>query len=258
MTYCLVQIVISTGKSDWVREVTDEHASLAKYISDVNHKLGKKKQRHPVEEKDNANHEPKAISESRTVGENVSITTSRSDPSGSPVIPSLEKSPQHHSNPAGVHSYAEASRLSVLNGSQRSQGDDDNQHSVIVLPDYVVVSNVEQSLNGAEGFWRHAIASDVVRAGTERIEQGLKTYVLPYNCLILLCASYVLKILRYLFSYLSLTAQAPTNGGIIGVRSRRRNLNMVSPVTTYTFLPHPLVIPIIQNSPKLFIAKDGV
>jgi len=52
----------------------------------------------------------------------------------------------------------------------------------------MVVANVEQSADGAEQLWYHALSSNVLRAGTERNSQGLKTYTLPYTCLILLCS----------------------------------------------------------------------
>lgn len=98
-----------------------------------------------------------------------------------------------------MHAYKPTGRLSVLNGSHRSHSDDpDTQATVLVLPDYVAVSNVPLSADGAEAFWRHALDPAVSRAGTSATEGELKSWPLPYNCLIMLCESiYYLKLKKY-------------------------------------------------------------
>ena len=143
--------MISTGKSDWAHDITEDSGSLGRFLNDVtsNNASAKKKGR-------------KASTSSST-------------------------------SPTGVFAADDASRISILNGSHRSFADVPSQQSVIVLPDFVVVSNVEASVEGATALWEYALSHDVsVRAGTANgvsNEAGLQTWTLPYNCLIMLCKS---------------------------------------------------------------------
>jgi len=65
---------------------------------------------------------------------------------------------------------------------------------VIVFPDYVVVSNVAASSQGAAAFWKYALSHEItVRPGTsseepEDNQRNFRTYTLPYNCVITLCS----------------------------------------------------------------------
>ncbi len=72
---------------------------------------------------------------------------------------------------SGAFSNASSSRLVVLNGSHNSISDDPEHHSVIVFPDYVVVSNVAASSEGAAAFWKYALSHEItVPAGTSSEE----------------------------------------------------------------------------------------
>ncbi|KAG1753811.1 Sucrase/ferredoxin-like-domain-containing protein [Suillus paluster] len=105
------QVVISTGKSDWAKEVTEAEGTLAAFLNAANSSLGTSKK-------------PK----------------SSSDPPAT-----------------GLFSHTEAGRLSILNGSHRSFSDDESHETVIVLPDFMVVSGVPRTLAGAEALWRAAV-----------------------------------------------------------------------------------------------------
>lgn len=79
----------------------------------------------------------------------------------------------------GVHSTAEAKKTTVLNGSHHTISEDQNKDTVLVLPDYKVVAEVERSSDGAKAFWKDILTEKE----TEKI-----SHVLPYACVILLCA----------------------------------------------------------------------
>jgi len=135
------QVVISTGKSNWANEVTEEKDSLAAFLSAANSSLDTSKK---------------------------------------------HKSSSDHSVP-GVFSHTEAGRLAILNGSHKPFSSDESQNTVIVLPDFKVMSSIPSTLEGAEALWKAALDPSLGRAGASLRTDELKTWVLPYSCLILLC-----------------------------------------------------------------------
>ncbi|KAG2058905.1 hypothetical protein BDR06DRAFT_950154 [Suillus hirtellus] len=137
------QVVISTGQTDWEKEVTEVEGTLAALLMTANSSLGTSKK-------------PK----------------STNDPL-----------------PSGLFSHTDAGRLAILNGSHRPFSRDESEETVIVLPDFMVVSGVPRTLAGAEALWKAALdpALDRVGVTTTRLD-NLSTWVLPYSCLILLCS----------------------------------------------------------------------
>ncbi|KAL6309611.1 Sucrase/ferredoxin-like-domain-containing protein [Sparassis latifolia] len=131
------QLVISTGKSDWPKEVTEVHGTLAAYL---------------LETRDAA---PKQH---------------RSHHNAAKSVP-------------GVYDSATTSKVTILNGSHYTLCDDASRETVLVFPDYKVVTEVPRSLDGATAFWKSGAAP-----GFEGEDSHLKTWVLPYACVILLCS----------------------------------------------------------------------
>ncbi|KAG8829542.1 hypothetical protein FRC17_006426 [Serendipita sp. 399] len=128
------QVVISTGASDWAREVTEENGSLAQLLSSV------------------------------------------SSSSSFPLI-----------TPPSFPPSKPTTRLAILNGSHTSN--EDETHRVLVLPDYKVVVGVASTRNDAKALYDYALAPSVGRIGGNLgPESSLKTYPLPYTCVILLCS----------------------------------------------------------------------
>ncbi|KAL1667587.1 Sucrase/ferredoxin-like-domain-containing protein [Schizophyllum commune] len=134
-------VVISTGKADWAREVTDVKGTLASYLSSVHHT------------KPHGDHH------------------------------------YHHAKPAksvdGVFAAETAGRLSVLNGSHDTLSDDHNRETVLVFPDYTIVTGVAPTQADAQAFYDSALAPDA-HIGSATGE--MKTWVIPYSCVILLCS----------------------------------------------------------------------
>lgn len=102
--------------------------------------------------------------------------------------PSKKPRPTHDPLPPGLFSHTTAGRLAILNGSHKSFSRDESEDTVIVLPDFMVVSGVPRTLAGAEALWKAAIDPALDRTGVTTQTDDLSTWVLPYSCLILLCS----------------------------------------------------------------------
>ena len=58
-----------------------------------------------------------------------------------------------------------------------------------MFPDYKLVTDVHRSLDGAQFLWDTVVNPAVDRTGVPREKSSLKSWVLPYACVILLCKS---------------------------------------------------------------------
>ncbi|KIJ37364.1 hypothetical protein M422DRAFT_33712 [Sphaerobolus stellatus SS14] len=153
------QVVISTGKADWEREVTDEEGSLARYLLHTSKPHTSKLHGHrrpsvSAHSTHHAHHKP---------GRRNDIV-----------------------NVPGVFNSKDASRLSILNGSHHSLSMDEEKESVLVFPDFKLVKEVERSQAGAESLWCSSLEPSLNRAG--KVECGVQSWPLPYACVILLCS----------------------------------------------------------------------
>ncbi|KAF9008704.1 Sucrase/ferredoxin-like-domain-containing protein [Cyathus striatus] len=155
------QIVISTGKSDWDRDIADEKGSLAAHMlslssdKDKDKDKGKDKDKEKEKEKDKSPHQ-----------------------NHKPVRPVN-----------GLFRTSDSTKTSVLNGSHISISDNHDHESILVFPDYTVVSEVRRSPQGAQDLWSNSVNPHLNREGGAMIEKSsLKTWVLPYSCVILLCS----------------------------------------------------------------------
>ena len=91
----------------------------------------------------------------------------------------------------GVHdsaNLAKHKKVTILNGSHRTVCHDDEKETVLVFPDYKVVTEVDRSEHGAEALFRAAVDPAVPRAGAAADGGAVRSYVLPYACVVLLCA----------------------------------------------------------------------
>jgi hypothetical protein len=136
-------VVISTGKSDWEREVTDAAGSLAAYISEI---------------------QSQAKSTSPTKASTVSVR--------------------------GLFAANDTSRVAILNGSHKTLSDEETLETVLVFPDYKVVTEVPRSLDGAKDLWKNAL--DPSKDSTQ--DSTFKSWVLPYSCVILICESVLVSL----------------------------------------------------------------
>ncbi|TFK27062.1 hypothetical protein FA15DRAFT_587075 [Coprinopsis marcescibilis] len=137
------QIVISTGKSDWERDITDNAGSLAAAMSDSS--------------------STQASGKTRVNGKGTRPVT-------------------------GLFHTSDSGRISVLNGSHRTICQEDDHETVLVFPDFKMVSEVRRSPLGAQDLWDNAVNPELDRKGGFLEKTSLKTWVLPYSCVILICS----------------------------------------------------------------------
>ncbi|KAI0750692.1 Sucraseferredoxin-like protein [Daedaleopsis nitida] len=156
------QIVISSGKSDWPHDITLSRGTLAAYMSSIAFWGG------PKEKKKDKADKPRA-------------SNGDGDGNGNAA-----------SSVAGVFAPdpSKLKRVAILNGSHRTVSNDDTRESVLVFPDYKVVTEVEVTHAGAEQLWTQAVAPFVDLHSVPRPKQdsAVRSWILPYSCVILLCS----------------------------------------------------------------------
>jgi hypothetical protein len=139
------QIVISTGKSNWERDIEDNKSSLAAAMGEV---------------------------------------ISNAPPE--PLLP--EHGSVKDTPPTGLFLASDSNRTSVLNGSHKTLCHEDDHETVLVFPDFKVVTEVRRSTQGAQELWDSVVDPSVGRSGAYSMKNKLKTWALPYSCVILLCS----------------------------------------------------------------------
>ena len=87
----------------------------------------------------------------------------------------------------GLFLASDSSRTSVLNGSHKTLCHEDDHETVLVFPDFKVVTEVHRSIQGARELWDSAVDPSIGRSGAYSKKNDLKTWILPYSCVILLC-----------------------------------------------------------------------
>ncbi|EJF61143.1 hypothetical protein DICSQDRAFT_61143 [Dichomitus squalens LYAD-421 SS1] len=155
------QIVISTGKTDWVREVTDAAGTLAAHFSDVASGGG-----HKDKQKDK--------------GKDKSKSKKAEDKSGNgPSVAGV-----FNANPSKLK------RVTIINGSHRTVSEDHSKETVLVFPDWKVLTEVEPTRAGAEALYEHSVSPSLPLFAPPPPEKAgsLKSWILPYSCVILLCS----------------------------------------------------------------------
>ena len=77
--------------------------------------------------------------------------------------------------------------MAILNGSHDTLSNDHDHETVLVFPDYKVVAEVPRSLDGARELWRNSVNPSVPRVGSSSEGSTVKSWVIPYTCVILIC-----------------------------------------------------------------------
>lgn len=144
-----LKIIISTGKSDWERDIEDNKNSLAAAMTGVISNAP------PVQ--------PGSLSP------------------GNGVVKETQPSS------TGLFLASDSSRTSVLNGSHKTLCHENDHETVLVFPDFKVVTEVRRSTQGAQELWDSAVNPSIGRSGAYLKKNELKTWILPYSCVILLC-----------------------------------------------------------------------
>jgi len=158
-------VVISTGKSDWERSVTNEGGSLASYISTIDQAA------------------PLTI----TGGVSTPVTAPNTPTGSTSRLPSAV---------AGIFKDSENRAVSILNGSHDTLSKFNDNETVLVFPDYKVLTEVPRSLDGAREMWRNSVSPSVSRVGSSSETGCVKSWVIPYTCVILICEHFFSPALR--------------------------------------------------------------
>jgi hypothetical protein len=87
----------------------------------------------------------------------------------------------------GVFDTASVQRISILNGNHKTVSDDHDCETVLVMPDFIAITEIPTSPEGAEKLWRHALDPSVARGAAASSQDGLKAWMLEYSCVIMLC-----------------------------------------------------------------------
>lgn len=77
--------------------------------------------------------------------------------------------------------------MAILNGSHDTLSRNNDHETVLVFPDYKVVAEVPRSLDGARELWRNSVNPSVPRVGASSGASTVKSWVIPYTCVILIC-----------------------------------------------------------------------
>lgn len=137
------QLVVSTGKSDWPHDHTEDESTLSHHLA-------------------------KIIPE-----------PSASEAPDSSSTPKLNL-------PNGVYESAPwpASKLGLFSSSLESQSHTPGNESIMIFPDWKVVTEVENSVQGAKGF----IDDLVINKGVTKSSGSRQVWTMPYRAVVLLCS----------------------------------------------------------------------
>ena len=86
----------------------------------------------------------------------------------------------------GIFKDSENHAVGILNGSHKTLSYDDHE-TVLVFPDYKVLTEVPRSLDGARELWRNSVNPSVSRLGSFSGSSSVRSWVIPYTCVILIC-----------------------------------------------------------------------
>ncbi|KAG6855069.1 hypothetical protein C0991_005998 [Blastosporella zonata] len=90
--------------------------------------------------------------------------------------PPVTPAPKAVRAPAGVFRSSDSTRISILNGSYNTMADDVEQDTVLVFPDYTIVTNIPRTREGARGLWESAIDPAVERGSIILEKTPFKTW----------------------------------------------------------------------------------
>ncbi|GAA5980799.1 hypothetical protein JCM10908_003872 [Rhodotorula pacifica] len=167
------QIIVSTGKSDWIREVTDDEASIPGLVKAEYDKLQKA-----------SGGQGGLLAK---LGGKVFGRSGNGEGDGKAAKAGEDLPGVHPSSAAGSPDGSVSSLLSILTGSFISSSHHGHRESVISLPDFKIINEVEATSASAEELVKRYLDPSVGRAGAS-LSGELKSWPLPYHCVILLCS----------------------------------------------------------------------
>jgi Sucrase/ferredoxin-like len=110
--------------------------------------------------------------------------------------------------------------VSILNGSHDTLSKNYDYETVLVFPDYKVVTEVPRSLDGARQLWRNSVNPSVSRPGSTSEVSKIKSWVIPYTCVILICELRLVSLTDARLCVRNFRAE-PLNGDFVMIGSHR-------------------------------------
>lgn len=144
------QILISSSKSDWFKEVTEEPESLAKFVYEA----------YTAGDEAGASVHDEVKGPDRSLDGIKGIYPSLTSFQSKSTEVSLDKLnlDSHSTSPPPL-------RLAITSSSFNSTSHSENHHSVIVLPDYKIIFEVRESKESAEDLVKNYLDEKIPRSG---------------------------------------------------------------------------------------------
>lgn len=166
-------VVISTAKSNWVRD----HTVSSPWYSQAN----------VQEEEDSLSYQINEVLQEQP-------NTDKKSKGANPLDPSTYIKPSAFPTPSTPLSKPVTQLPALYSSSMVSQSDDPTDQMTIVFPDWKVCLEVENSRAGAQALWDGALSGKLGRAGRQLQNSGegverRRSWVLPYRAIVLLCKS---------------------------------------------------------------------
>lgn len=178
-----MQLVISTGKSDWPHDHTEDESTLSHHLNRallVAAGITPGPPPKPEAKKDEKSAPPPPPAPpvqdlSKEPGQVDVVVGKNGLPQG------IYESPATHITAAESASIPQQPGTMLFSSSLISQSHEGHRETVLALPDWKVVIDVENSQAGAEGVLRDLVARSE--------NKGRRTWTLPYRAVVLLCTS---------------------------------------------------------------------
>ncbi|GAA5843695.1 hypothetical protein JCM11251_003466 [Rhodosporidiobolus azoricus] len=168
------QVLVSTGKSDWPHDISEDQQGLPYLIQSAYEDLNK------------------ADSGSGGSGLLGKLTGKLFGGGGGGKAAAAALPGVYPSSAAPPPDVEVSSRLSILASSFISSSHSPTHHSTIILPDYKIVHEVSPSRSDAEDLAKRYLLPSVGRAGApaqgEVSEKKMQSWPLPYHAVVLLCS----------------------------------------------------------------------
>lgn len=185
--------MISTGKSDWPHDHTEDESTLSHHLNRAllvaagippeapAPKPEAKKEGKPAPPPPSA---PPVRDPSKQPGEVDVVVGKNGLPQGIYESPSTHVTTTANDDASSTTSIPQQPGTMLFSSSLISQSREGHRETVLALPDWKVVVDVDNSRAGAEGVLRDLVAR--TREGTG---EGRRTWTLPYRAVVLLCTS---------------------------------------------------------------------
>lgn len=165
-------VVISTGKSNWVRDHTVSRGS--EFLADMQ------------DEKDSFSYQLSRVIQKQPVPDE------KKSKGGNPLDPSTYIKASAFPTPSTPLTKPVAQLPALYSSSLVTQSDDPSDQMALVFPDWKVCMELGNSEPGAQSLWDNVLSGTLGRAGRPLQNNGdgvdrRRSYVMPYRAIVLLC-----------------------------------------------------------------------